>query len=285
MARIPGRAEEDDGRGRRGNVRAPILGQIQKNPKLIAELLASLHRRSMRAFSAWASVAWVAGRGAHGSAEVVVGVEVDDAAAARRGASEQRGASDALDWLRRSGGSAVAVDVGDFGTMGKGLRCTQSLSEDGQVFHMPANVIFHGPALSKKFGLAQDDAIAVALLAEVALGDASAWAPYLRALPIEVTTLASFGDLELAQLQDDRLAARGLSARAAAAASFQNSVAVLSAAVAEACGGCGAPTEKDWGWAKSIPSERRPSSRRRRGAWRRRAPEGEGRTKAEGRPP
>jgi hypothetical protein len=133
--------------------------------------------------AAWLALcAWGAGLGVCGEV-----VEVDAVDAEWRGndASE-----DPLQWLQRHGGSAHgAVDVADFNGMGRGLRCTRALSEDGAVLSVPKALVFNGKDLIAKFGaskLAQDDAIAVALLAEVARGSDSLWAVYLKALPTEV---------------------------------------------------------------------------------------------------
>jgi hypothetical protein len=101
----------------------------------------------------------------------------------------------------------------------------------------------------------QAEALAVRVLAEAARGPASAWAPYVAALPARhPARLAAFGGQDAAALQHPAAAARAAAARAAVVAGHARARAVL------ADPGLGLParlqTPGAWQWATATVASR-----------------------------
>lgn len=147
---------------------------------------------------------------------------------------------DVIEWLRSNGGVAQGVEAGDFGDMGRGLRCTRAIDEDALVLRVPLDVVLSGSRARTMLGLADvsdEDAIGLLLLAERAKGRDSTWFEYLNSLPHGVVSLKTMNDAELEWLDDERLASRGRQARARLNAEYARLEPLIVRSLEAACGG------------------------------------------------
>ena len=134
-----------------------------------------------------------------------------------------------LAWFREGGGRANGVSVAAFPGMGRGVVAARHVRRMDAVVEVPGDLLVErkriladvdGASPRRRAawepvrGETDEHLIALYLMEQFHMGDASPWAPYLRVLPAEVPRAPHFDDAALDELQDPARAAAARKIRA-----------------------------------------------------------------------
>ncbi|CAM9142211.1 unnamed protein product, partial [Phaeothamnion confervicola] len=142
-------------------------------------------------------------------------------------ASDAEAETDFLRWFSVREGLAPAVSVAAFPSFGRGLLATQDVAAGEVLVSAPAGLVISQPHLATSANLPQEEkdvyatlrgdgggeAIALFLMKQRALAEASEWRPYLACLPTAVPQTCIFAAGDLALLEDPRMASTAAARR------------------------------------------------------------------------